>query len=389
MRSSIGLFLIFASFVAVGCAGATEEENTDSTSSAMIGDPWRDPSWKALPPPPPVVFQSISGYAGFYDMVGHSNGPSQSTFVRPTHLSSNGVGTTWVIDEDPNDYWLGYVRIIRDTRGGVPGQHVQTAFSLYDIGFGPWNLGGLVVAENGTDAFVSDVWSHAIYKVSIAQPRTQFAGGFITWRGQFPGRFVDGPATSARFLSPSGLARDAAGNVYVADTGNHAVRKIDPNGNVSTVAANGSMSPPFDPKTLAVAPNGTIYAVSRQAVYRVTQNQISLLAGSPSASGFANGPGTTALFNEPKGITVDRLGDVYVADSANHCIRKISVAIADVSTIQQLPGFGYYPRGWFDTYGPDEGTLESPWGVAFWGDRLVFSDADRPTVRTMNPTMPQ
>lgn len=97
------------------------------------------------------------------------------------------------------------------------------------------------------------------------------------------GGFVDGTAMQARFYGPTGLAVDQMGNAYVADTLNHAIRKITPAGVVTTLAGNG-------------------------------------------AKGFSNGTGKDASFNEPKGVAVDTDGNVYVADTSNHVIRKITPA---------------------------------------------------------------
>jgi sugar lactone lactonase YvrE len=183
------------------------------------------------------------------------------------------------------------------------------------------------------------------------------------------------------------LAIDAYGNLYVADTGNHAIRKVAPNGDVSTIASGASLSPSFDPKHLAVAPNGTIYATSAHALYRITQGSIACVAGAPATAGFSDGALGQSAFREPKGVAVDRLGDVYVADSGNHAIRKLVVATGLVHTIASQPPFDP-TRGFFDTYGPHESVIDKPTSPSFWGDRLVFGDEGRLTIRTLNPAAP-
>lgn len=105
----------------------------------------------------------------------------------------------------------------------------------------------------------------------------------------------DGPAAEARFNNPHGLALDANGNLYVADNANHTIRKISPQGIVST------------------------------------------FAGSPDQPGSADGNGSTARFLLPKGVAVDPVGNVYVADSGNHTVRKITPA-GDVTTLAGLAG---------------------------------------------------
>ena len=118
---------------------------------------------------------------------------------------------------------------------------------------------------------------------------------WTTFAGRATTGYDDGPATEARFNSPHGLALDAAGNLYVADNANHTIRKISPQGIVST------------------------------------------LAGSPDQPGSADGTGSAARFHLPKGVAVDPAGNVYVADSGNHTVRKITPA-GDVTTLAGLAG---------------------------------------------------
>ncbi len=415
MRTSLGLLLGLVSLFSVGCAAATAEPAEEKTGSAASGccggggyvpPPSFDFGGKLTPiPPDPVVFRSIGGYAGYTNESGHQNGPYHSNFVQPALISSNDAGVTWVLDFDTNDSYLGYLRIIYDTRGttGVP--HVQTVAKMYDLGLAPWSAGGLVIDDAGLTAYMTDTWSHKIVKLALdGNPVSTFTGGMRVGISPFQTTFgyVDGAANVARFSSPTGLARDASGNLYVADTGNHAIRKVAPNGDVSTVARDATNGSTFDPKYLAVAPNGHVYATSHHALYRITTGSITLVAGNPSTPGFVNGTSGT-LFNEPRGVAIDRLGDVYVADRDNRVIRKFVVASGEVQTIPQQPAFDPN-RGAWDTYGYDDPIIEAPVSLSFWQDRLMFSDGDwiapppgtfespvfrgRRTIRTLNPGAP-
>ena len=109
------------------------------------------------------------------------------------------------------------------------------------------------------------------------------SGTVSTLAGTGASGFVNGTGTTASFYIPQGVAVDSSGNVFVGDTYNHAIRKITPAGVVSTLAGNGSV-------------------------------------------GFANGTGTAASFNWPHGVAVDSSGNVFVADSFNSAIRKITPA---------------------------------------------------------------
>lgn len=154
---------------------------------------------------------------------------------------------------------------------------------------------------------------------------------------------TDGVGANARFNDPRGMAMDAFGNLYVADTSNHKIRKITPGGAVSTVA--GSGTPAFadgtgaaasfnGPSGVAVDPNGNLYVADtfNHRIRMITPaGDVSTLAGS-GATGSANTTGTTATFWEPWGITLDTSGNLYVADFQNNVIRKIATPSMSVTT---------------------------------------------------------
>lgn len=147
----------------------------------------------------------------------------------------------------------------------------------------------------------------------------------VTWfTGQFDasGGYVDGPASVAQFNSPTAIARDRQGNLYVADTGNNAIRKVAPEGTVSTIAAR----PWNRPLGIAVAPDGTVAVAdtaSNVIVKIAPDGTLSHLAGS-GYPGFRDGAGTEADFNRPTSLAFDRRGNLHVVDTFNHRIRKIT-----------------------------------------------------------------
>jgi hypothetical protein len=150
---------------------------------------------------------------------------------------------------------------------------------------------------------------------------------------------ADGVRSAARFHSPSGLAVDGAGNVYVADTGNNTVRKITSSGGVTTLAGaaglfgsvdgTGSAARFSQPSGVAVDAAGTVYVADtgNNTIRKITSGGVvTTLAGAAGSGnpGAADGAGSIARFNGPQGVAVDGAGSVYVADGSNATIRKIT-----------------------------------------------------------------
>ncbi|MGH9803270.1 MAG: IPT/TIG domain-containing protein, partial [Blastocatellia bacterium] len=148
--------------------------------------------------------------------------------------------------------------------------------------------------------------------------------------------FVDGSGATARFRQLAGVAAAPNEVVYVADAGNHAIRRVDAVGAVTTTAGNGS--PGFVDAQGAAAqfnnPQGVVYDPITSSIYvadtgnhsirRIdTSGNVTTFAGDGTA-GFTNGQGSAARFNNPKGVAVDNLGNILVADTGNHVVRRIT-----------------------------------------------------------------
>jgi sugar lactone lactonase YvrE len=134
---------------------------------------------------------------------------------------------------------------------------------------------------------------------------------------------ADGAGSAARFNSPAGVAVDSSGDIYVADSGNNAIRMITPTGVVTTLAPTASFS---GPQGVAVDASGTVYVADtdHNEIREISPSGIvSTLAGSTTA-GNADGTGAAASFSAPDGIAVDSAGDVFVADTGNSEIRMIT-----------------------------------------------------------------
>lgn len=199
-----------------------------------------------------------------------------------------------------------------------------------------------VAADTAGNVYVADMANNLIRKITPA-------GVVSTLAGSGAAGAANGTGAAATFNAPQGITVDTAGNVYVADTNNNLIRKITPTGVVSTFAGagfgctNGSAaSATFSsPVGVAVDSSGNVYVAdtSNQVIRKISAGVVSTLAGACTISGSANGTGAAASFSNPTGITVDSVGNVYVADYFNNLIRKITPAGA-VSTLAGSGAFG-------------------------------------------------
>lgn len=192
------------------------------------------------------------------------------------------------------------------------------------------------------------VWAQSDYTTPYA---------FSTLAGVASIGSADGPGQSARFYGPNYVAVDAAGNVFVTDAGNHTVRKITPQGVVSTLAgvpgvegSNDGAGPVArfsSPWGIAVDATGNVYVADagNQTIRKITADgMVTTLAGLAGSPGKADGFGSAARFDRPTGVAVDAAGSIYVADTNNHIIRKI-LASGIVSTLAGTAGVAGYVDG--------------------------------------------
>lgn len=224
-------------------------------------------------------------------------------------------------------------------------------------------------------------------RVSLDGARIAILAGELWMRGN-----ADGLGTAARFYNPSGVAVDRAGNVYVADTSNHTIRKITAAGDVGTFAgagvegstdgAGGAVRFRF-PSGVAVDGAGNVYVADtrNQTIRRITPSgEVSTLAGTAGQPGSVDGLGSAARFDGPSGVATDSVGNVYVADSINNTIRKINPA-GEVSTLAGTAG----QRGSADGIGASA-RFSGPYGLAAdSAGNLYVADEYNFTIRKVSP----
>ncbi len=257
-------------------------------------------------------------------------------------------------------------------------------------GFGSnarFNHPGGVAADSAGNIYVVDTENSTIRKIT--------ADGYVSTFAGLAGSFgsADGAGATARFFGPQGLAADSAGQVFVADTANSTIRKVTAAGVVSTFAGVAGLSNSFDgsganasfyhPEGLALDAAGNVYVSDtwNHTIRKITPaGVVTTLAGLAGNFGAADGTNSKARFNRPAGLAVDGSANLYLADSFNHTIRKITPA-GNVSTLAGLAGIWGSADG---TNGNARFYLPQGISVAASGD-LFVGDSGNQTVRKVSP----
>jgi gliding motility-associated-like protein len=264
------------------------------------------------------------------------------------------------------------------------GQALSSGFVNSSLSSSRYNEPHGIASDANGNIFIADRLNNVIRKVSSIGVVSTYAG-----TGQ-AGSF-DGPASQATFNEPWSVAVDTLGNVYVADTKSYKIRKIDANGNVTTIAGTGIFGTTNGPGNvakfgfttgIAVTKNGSIiYACdyNTHVIRKIDNGNVSNLAGTVYLSGTNDGPGISASFNHPYGIHLLNNGDLLVTDEWNNTLRKLT-SLGYTST---FAGNGLMGS-------TDGGSLTSsfnyPWGVT--SDTLgniFILDGYNFTIRKINP----
>jgi sugar lactone lactonase YvrE len=259
-----------------------------------------------------------------------------SKIPAPIGITATPDGTLFVADSGGNE-------VYRIAPGGA-----VTALSA-QIGKTNFSEPISVAVDSGGNVFVANHGDKTILKITPAGVASIFAG-----KSGASGS-ADGAGDEARFNSPRGIAIDAQNNVYVADEGNSNIRKITPAGVVSTLAGTAGEGGKTDgtglaasfrqPHGLGVDASGNVFVADtgNHCIRKITADGVvTTFAGQAGQNDNIDGAGSLARFNQPRGIAVDNAGNVFVADADNRSIREITpdgivTTIARASAVTVAP----------------------------------------------------
>ncbi|MGI4751407.1 MAG: gliding motility-associated C-terminal domain-containing protein [Janthinobacterium lividum] len=290
---------------------------------------------------------------------GSSDGTGNTAyFNNPMGLAADALGNVYVAD-------VGNNKIRKIDPSGIVTTVAGSGTKTFADGIGTaagFNNPQSITLDAIGNIYVADYGNSRIRKITQAGIVTTIAGSNYG--------FADGPGTTAKFISPSGIVSDKAGNIYVADQGNKRIRKIDQNGIVTTLAGNGNagimdgagnIATFYNPSGLAIDAEGNIY-VSDQLSMKIRQvtptGFVSTVAGNTTI-GSVDGIGIKASFSYPFGLVTDADNNIYVADAGNNKIREIS-STAVVTTFAGSGAKGSQNGNIKNTSTTQQSTLQIP-----------------------------
>ena len=325
-----------------------------------------------------------TGFSGF----GGDDGPAIAAQLSfPTGVAVDGTGTLFIAD-------AANARVRKVTPQGIISTVAGTGGTAFDGDGGPATMAAMgpegVAVDAAGELLIADTFNHRIRKVNALGIISTIAGVSLAGFGG------DGElATSARVNEPSGAVLDANQNLFIADTSNHRIRKVSPVGVITTVAGNGTPGFSGDngpataaqlngPFGVAVKSDGTLYITDtlNNRVRKVAPDgTITTIAGDGTFGfGGDEGPATAAKFRWPVGIVVDASGVVIIGDSNNHRIRKIR----SDGSITTVAGTGTSGNGGIG--GPaTSAQLSYPQHLAIDASgRLLIADAQNHSIRRVD-----
>jgi sugar lactone lactonase YvrE len=285
-----------------------------------------------------VAGTGVYGYSG-------DNGPATSAeLYYPYGVAVDAAGNLYIADTDNT-------RVRKVSAAGVITTLVGGG-GLGDGGlgvFGSLNQPYGVARSNTGITYIADASHNRVRAVAASGAISTVAGtGVAGFSGD------GGPAGSAQLNNPRGLALDASGNLYIADTSNARIRKVSTSGTITTVAGNGGWGYSGDngpatsaelyyPQGVAVDASGSLYIADTNnfRIRKVTSGGTITTVAGTGVYGYSgdNGPATSAELYYPQGVAVDAAGNLYIADSYNYRIRKVTSG-GTITTVAGKGGYG-------------------------------------------------
>lgn len=286
-----------------------------------------------------ITVSTLAGNGSKGDVNGTGSG---AEFSNPSGIAMLYTGSDVYVADAGNDAIRTVsTGVLNGSSGGQHGQNQPPAGISSNLAGGTAGFvnGPLATAEfNGVygvaadglgNVYIADNGNSAIRMINTTGTVSTLAGG--------TSGFADGTGTAAKFYSPTSVAADSMGNVYVSDVGNQRIRKITPAGVVTTLAGTnaagfadgtGARALFYNPAQLAVDKQGNIYVadIANSAIRKVTQAGVVTTVAGNGTHGSTDGPAASALFYYPSGVAVDKNGNIYVADTYNNTIRMISTS---------------------------------------------------------------
>ncbi len=352
---------------------------TDNADNVYVTDTANNTLRKITPA---GIVSTLAGTAGSADSADGTGAAAR--FNHPIGVVTDSAGNVYVADTGNNTIRkitpAGVVSTLAGTASVTGSTDDTDAAARFNRPFG-------VATDSAGNVYVTDTTNSTIRKITPAGVVSTLAGTADSVGS------ADGTGAAARFNESTGVATDSAGNVYVADAGNSNIRKITPTGVVTTLAGTAGVTGSTDgtgavasfnePTAVATDSAGNVYVAdtTNSIIRKITPaGVVSTLAGAAGSAGSADGTGTAARFNEPTGVTTDSADNVYVADAGNSIIRKITPA-GVVTTLAGTAG----------SVGSADGTGEAasfiiPFGVATdSADNVYVADIFNNTIRKITP----
>lgn len=304
---------VFLAGVLTGCGGG----------GTSVGGPGPQPSGIVT-----VAGTGVAGYTG-------DGGPAKSAELdSPYGVSTDASGNIYIADTGNS--------VIRkvDSSGkittiagdGMKGYGGDSGPATSAALFSPYRA----VADHAGNVYIADFYNNRIRKVDASGTITTVAGTGVQG---YNGDSI--PATTAQLSNPAAIAVDGAGNLYIVDTWNHRIRKVDTSGTIKTIAGTGvggvlgdggaaTSAQVNEPEGIALDSSGNIYIADygNSKIRKIdTFGIINTIAGTGS-TGFSGdgGPATAASLNLPTGVAADSSGNVYIADNQNSRVRKVDTS---------------------------------------------------------------